>query len=81
MAPNSKSITRIGLRTRRGLKGAVVRNRLKRQLRAIVFQSQHISFQNGLDIIIAIHPKDPDVSAQVLERELNGLCKRLKILS
>lgn len=80
-APNTLNTTRIGLRTSRGLKGAVVRNRLKRQIRAILFQSKHVPIRIGLDVVIVIHPKEPIVSAQTLERELTSLCKRLKILS
>lgn len=54
-ARNIDQITRVGLRTRRGLKGAVVRNRLKRQIRAIV-DARAFPLRAGLDIVIVIHP-------------------------
>ena len=73
--PNQAETTRVGLRTRRGLKGAVVRNRLKRQLRAILFTGK-ISLRVGLDVVVVIHPQQPIVPATSLEQELLTLCKR-----
>jgi ribonuclease P protein component len=69
----------VGLRTRRNLKGAVVRNRLKRQLRPII-QAQRASWRSGFDIVIVIHPKSLPVEAPALQRELTQLAKRAGIV-
>ena len=77
--PNAEARVRIGLRTRRGLRGAVVRNRLKRQLRAIL-SSQGPRFRNGLDLVVVIHPASLPATSAHLERELLTLCKRAGVL-
>lgn len=77
---NAAGTTRVGLRTRRGLKGAVERNRLKRQLRAIVRQWE-ISLRTGVDLVIVAHPKSLPVKANRLRTELLSLCRRLNTLS
>lgn len=78
--PRQRSQTRIGLRTRRGLKGAVVRNRLKRQLRAIVYEGT-LLLRQGLDIVIVIHPTRIPAPTDSLRTELTGLCKRAGALA
>ena len=70
----------MGLRTRRGLKGAVVRNRLKRQLRTIVY-AQRLSLRSGLDVVIVIHPTTLPADATHLKEELWTLCKRIGALA
>lgn len=70
----------MGLRTRRGLKGAVVRNRLKRQLRAILHEGQ-LPLRQGLDVVIVIHPIRIPTSTDSLRIELTGLCKRAGALA
>ena len=77
---NQCATARVGLRTRKGLKGAVERNRLKRQLRAIV-NEQRVSLRRGLDIIIVIHPRTIPTPTKDLERELLELCRRTNALS
>ena len=77
---NQCATARVGLRTRKGLKGAVERNRFKRQLRAIV-NEQRISLRPGLDIIIVIHPRTIPTPTKDLERELLELCRRTNVLS
>ena len=72
---NHQPATRVGLRTRRGLKGAVVRNRLKRQLRAIIY-TRAFPLKSGLDLIVVIHPKTLPVAADALEQELLLLCRK-----
>lgn len=78
--PNGEGATRVGIRTRRGFKGAVVRNRLKRQIRAVVF-GKRLSFLHGIDILIVVHPPTRPASAALLESELRQLCHRLGLLS
>ena len=78
--PNQQPVTRVGLRTRKGLKGAVQRNRLKRQLRAIM-ASNRFSWRGGLDIVVVLHPNPISQPAPKLEGELLRLCKRLRAIS
>ena len=78
--PNDEGKTRVGLRTRRGLKGAATRNRLKRQLRAIVYNPD-LALRSGLDVVIVIHPPKLPARADRLEAELRILCKRTGVLS
>jgi len=78
--PNAEQKTRVGLRTRRGLRGAVVRNRLKRQLRAIL-SAQGPRLRNGLDLVVVIHPASLPVTSAHLEREFLTLCKRAGALA
>lgn len=77
--PNEAAVTRVGLRTKRGLKGAVVRNRLKRQLRGILERQQR-RLRTGLDLVIVIHPPTGQSDTPKLETELISLCKRLGAL-
>ena len=72
---------RIGLRTRRGLKGAVVRNRLKRQLRGLLAPPRGLTLRAGVDVVIVAHPGTSSVRADALQRELAMLCRKAKILS
>ena len=80
MLANTQGATRIGLRTRRGLKGAVVRNRLKRQLRTLVY-ARDFPFRAGLDVVIVVHPKTPSAKTAHLEIELLTLCKKIGALN
>ncbi|MBI3021092.1 MAG: ribonuclease P protein component [Candidatus Omnitrophica bacterium] len=77
---NSESQTRVGLRTRRGLKGAVERNRLKRQLRAILY-TQRFPLRPGMDVVIVIHPKALSLSPTRMKDELRTLCKHIGALA
>ena len=79
MRPNGLSLTRIGLRTKRGLKGAVRRNRLKRQVRTILSRMPPLG--RGADVVVVIHPPLGSAPTEELERELIRLCKRLDLLS
>ena len=73
---NESAQTKIGLRTRRGLKGATVRNRLKRQLRAVI-RAQETSIRPGFDIVVVLHPPAPPVPSANLKQEFLTLCKRV----
>ena len=77
--PNIDRVTRVGLRTRRGLKGAVVRNRLKRQIQAIV-DAPGFPLRAGLDLVIVIHPKTLPAKRIHFEEELRTLCRRIDAL-
>lgn len=73
------TLVRVGLRTKKGLKGAVVRNRLKRQLRAVL-ASGRIPLHPGHDVVIVLHPPRVPVTTQRLEKELKELCQRTRVL-
>jgi ribonuclease P protein component len=77
--PNAQGLTRVGLRTRRGLKGAVERNRLKRQVRAVL-GGGGLSFRPGLDLVIVIHPQTLPMRSGTLKAELLSLCRKARIL-
>lgn len=76
--PNGTNQTRVGLRTRRGLKPAVVRNRLKRQTRAILSRQER-DIRRGFDIVIVIHPPTLPTKSSELERDFISLCKQCGI--
>lgn len=78
--PSSIAGARVGLRTRRGLKGATVRNRLKRQLRAIIYTGK-LPLKGGVDLVVVIHPPTTPVATTALKRELVQLCKHNGALS
>ena len=77
--PNKGMRRRLGLRTKRHLNGAVVRNRLKRQLRAI-YRQQRRQLVEGYDLLVVIHPPSLPASSTQLQREFVSLCRRLDIL-
>jgi len=77
---NRDRISRLGLRTRRGLKGAVVRNRLKRQMRSLVGTGR-LPWRTGLDIVIVMHPSKLPISSTELKTELAHLCRRAGAIS
>ena len=79
-SPNQRALVQIGFRTKRGMKPAVVRNRLKRQLRAIC-HSYRDRLTPGQDLVVVVHPKALPVRSKELEREFIELCKRLRLLS
>lgn len=77
---NDKRATRIGLRTKRGLKGAVQRNRLKRQVRSVL-RGRRCILRPGIDLVIVIHPPKLPEKTNYLEFELVQLCRRCGALS
>lgn len=73
---NNLKATRIGIRVRRGTKPAVLRNRLKRQIRAALSSQR---FAAGVDVVIVIHQKAELAGSRDWVKELDGLCKKLKV--
>lgn len=73
--PNGSQQIRVGLRVRRGLKGAAERNRLKRQVRGLIF-TESIYLAKGLDIIILLRPPTAKAKTSDLAEELRKLCRR-----
>lgn len=78
--PNTVGMARLGLRTKRGVKGAVVRNRLKRQLRAVLHGARHRMTAGGVDIVIVVHPKQLPVTSEELALEFDRLARRARVL-
>ena len=78
--PTGEPAARVGLRTRRGMKGAAIRNRLKRQLRAILF-SKSLPWRQGVDVVVVIHPERLPARSASLEQELLTLCRRTNVIS
>ena len=76
---NGTEAARIGIRTRRGLKGAIHRNRLRRQVRAIVY-ANGFCLRGGIDLIIVIHPATSPLSSSSLKEQLQLLCRRASVL-
>ena len=70
--------TRIGIRFRRGIKGAVVRNRLKRQLRAVLF-SKEARLKPGWDVVVLVHPKTMPIPAREIVSDLLELCRHARL--
>jgi ribonuclease P protein component len=58
----------------------VVRNRLKRQLRTIVYGGR-FPLRLGLDMVVVIHPIRIPAATDSLRTELTGLCKRAGALA
>jgi ribonuclease P protein component len=81
IGPNTVGEPRVGLRTKRGLKGAVVRNRLKRQLRVVVRRAQPRLLARGMDIVIVVHPKQMPVTLEDLTVEFDRLSRRARIIA
>ena len=57
------------------MKGAVKRNRLKRQVRVVIAR-QGVELRKGLDLVVVIHPTER-MSTEAFGNELHRLCKRL----
>ncbi len=71
------AIARFGLAISKKVGIAVVRNRLKRQLRAIIDKNKGI-FSNSCDYIIMIKKDCVNSSFQILEKNLINLLKETK---
>ena len=76
---NPKGQTRVGIRTRKGLKGAVIRNRLKRQLRAAIKEARLIPRQ-PIDVVLVLHPREGRIETECLKKELCQLFQTARLL-
>jgi ribonuclease P protein component len=76
--PNGLELSRYGLSVSRRVGKAVVRNRLKRQLREIL---RSAPFKPGRDIIFIARPRAAAASFAGLEKSVQGLLARAKILA
>jgi ribonuclease P protein component len=71
--------TRIGIRTKRGIKRAVDRNRVKRQVRAVIFGAR-LRFKSGVDLVVVAHPRTLPAASADLQSELLKLFQRAGVL-
>ena len=77
--PNALPVTRLGLRVKRGIAGAVARNRAKRIFRE-AYRRDKERLAPGWDIV-AVLTKASGLSVESLEREWILACTKLKILA
>ena len=75
---NREVLTRIGLRTKRGITRAPDRNRLKRQIRGLI--AKQPLWRNGFDVVMVIHPPRLPLKTDTLRNDLLTTCKRLGLL-
>ena len=75
---NGLSLSRYGFSVSRRVGKAVVRNRIKRLLREILRQT---SLQPGWDIIFIARPRIANVKYTELEKSVQGLLSRGRLLS
>lgn len=80
MTPQPSPMIRVGFRTKKGLKGAVERNRLKRQMRAIMFGALP-KLRAGIDLMVVAHPRTIPVTTDAIKHELNALCRSLGVFA
>ncbi len=76
--PNGLEFTRCGLSVSKRVGKAVVRNRVKRQLREILRQ---IPLRPGWDIVFIVRPAAAGTRFAALEGGVKGLLTRARILS
>lgn len=77
--PSLDGATRIGIRTKKGLKTAVIRNRLKRQLRAAIKSLQLIP-REPVSILLVLHPRQTKLKTESLTKELCQLFQSARLL-
>jgi ribonuclease P protein component len=70
--------TRFGLAVSRRVGGAVVRNRLKRRIRAAI---DGLPFSEGWNVVVSARPAAAGASYQEIEASLTRLCGRLGLLA
>ena len=77
--PNHLPVTRLGIRVKRGLAGAVVRNRLKRLTRE-AYRRHKPRLAAGWDVVVVL-TRTGGVSVSHLEQELLSACTKLNMLN
>lgn len=77
--PNGRQQNRLGLTTGAKLGHAVVRNKLRRRLRAI-YRLHEDEFRTGFDIVVVCRAASVSASYQRLEKDFLKLARRNKLL-
>ncbi len=75
--PNAGTVTRFGFAVGKAVGGAVVRNRVKRRLRAI---ARGVVPRPGLDIVVGARKPAADATYGELERAFVSLMRRAEAL-
>jgi len=76
--PNGLTFSRYGFSVGRRVGGAVVRNRVKRRLREILYS---LPLEPGWDIIFIARPQAASASFARLEKSVHGLLSRAGLLT
>ena len=76
--PNGLEFYRFGFSVSKAVGNAVVRNRVKRRLRAVVQTTEVVS---GFDVVVSAKPSSADVSFQRLKGDFLALLERAEMLS
>ena len=74
MNPKKEENTRFGIAVGTKVGNAVIRNKLKRQIREIVMEERFL-FENELDYIIIVRKSCLDLNFEQMRKELTGLIK------
>ena len=72
---NQTSVTRVGFTVSRKVGGAVVRNRVRRRLRALV-QAHQALLGEGIDYVIVAFPDAAQATFAALEEDLTWVLRR-----
>jgi ribonuclease P protein component len=79
VAPNGLALNRMAVRLRKGIKPAVLRNRLKRLIRE-AFRSQAKKLKPGFDFVLSVLVTK-EVNLYEFKEDLQKLCSRARLLS
>ena len=74
--PNARPITRVGLTVTKKVGNAVVRNRIRRRLRAL-FRTRKASLPKGLDLVLIAKSSAKDADYATLAKAFEALALRL----
>jgi len=77
--PNDLGRTRFGLSTGRRVGGAVVRNRVRRRLRAAI-RAHAAELEPGWDVLLVARPPSADADYAALDRALRGVLRAAHVL-
>jgi ribonuclease P protein component len=73
--PNQLAYARVGFSVSTKVGGSVVRNAVKRRLRAICRDWLEAGMDNGVDVVVVARPAAADASFDALSDELSGLLR------
>ena len=75
--PNGREVYRFGFTVSKAIGNAVVRNRVKRRLRAVVQTTEVLS---GFDVVVSARPSSANVPFKGLKADFLALLERAKML-